>query len=499
MARINRNNVSLNREAKTGLSSLFKQTAGVGTGLIVLLLLTGGNPPGFLMVLSFILGVGFVAWSEKKRLTESREQVASNSDTTNSQNTTPSRYKIVSRSHNSQSGNIRYRAMKASEVLQRYAAGERNFQRLNLQGQSFKNKDLSGADFSEADIRGTDFSGAVLREANFSHAKAGLPFHRAFISSVFFFPAILGAGLGFGLVGLFFVTELNAVILRGLVVIAAIIARILLFNNIASLTGVILVVCISALISFLSIYIGLEAYQENPKVAWINLIFRNLASIGSTSFRKADLTSAVFTGATLKATDFREAILTHTDFLGARELERSRYENSNYSIISNPVTRNLLVTGNGHNKNFAGVNLSGANLTGANLENANLRQANLSNALLHRANLKNANLTQTLAVSTDFSDACLTGACLEAWNIDTTTKLDNVDCQYVFFLEKENAMGHRERRPHDPNAVFQPGDFEKIYSRIINIVQLLPRSINTEAFKTALQEVMKEYPEVTAR
>ena len=64
--------------------------------------------------------------------------------------------------------------MKASEVLRRYQAGERNFQRVNLRGQSFKGKDLSGADFSEADIRSTNFTGANLTGANFTGAKCGL-------------------------------------------------------------------------------------------------------------------------------------------------------------------------------------------------------------------------------------------------------------------------------------------------------------------------------------
>ena len=64
--------------------------------------------------------------------------------------------------------------MKASEVLRRYKAGERNFKRLNLRGQSFKGQDLSGADFSEADIRSANFTGATLRGTNFTGAKCGL-------------------------------------------------------------------------------------------------------------------------------------------------------------------------------------------------------------------------------------------------------------------------------------------------------------------------------------
>ncbi|NEO59072.1 MAG: pentapeptide repeat-containing protein [Moorea sp. SIO4G2] len=39
--------------------------------------------------------------------------------------------------------------MKANEVLEKYAAGERDFRRANLRGQSFQGKDLSGADFSQ--------------------------------------------------------------------------------------------------------------------------------------------------------------------------------------------------------------------------------------------------------------------------------------------------------------------------------------------------------------
>jgi len=64
--------------------------------------------------------------------------------------------------------------MKASEVLRRYASGERDFRSTNLRGHSFKGQNLSGADFSKADIRGTNFTNAFLRETNFSGARAGV-------------------------------------------------------------------------------------------------------------------------------------------------------------------------------------------------------------------------------------------------------------------------------------------------------------------------------------
>jgi uncharacterized protein YjbI with pentapeptide repeats len=93
--------------------------------------------------------------------------------------------------------------MKASKVLKRYAAGERDFQRLNLRGQSFKRKDLTGADFSEVDIRSTNFTGANLRGANFSNAKCGLQKRWAILLTVIalLFAVLAGVGAGTILLG----------------------------------------------------------------------------------------------------------------------------------------------------------------------------------------------------------------------------------------------------------------------------------------------------------
>ncbi len=64
--------------------------------------------------------------------------------------------------------------MKASEVLRRYKAGERDFRGVNLRGQSFKGQDLSAADFSGADIRGANFKNSTLINTNLTSVKAGI-------------------------------------------------------------------------------------------------------------------------------------------------------------------------------------------------------------------------------------------------------------------------------------------------------------------------------------
>ncbi|WP_446876802.1 pentapeptide repeat-containing protein [Phormidesmis sp. 146-33] len=220
--------------------------------------------------------------------------------------------------------------------------------------------------------------------------------------------------------------------------------------------------------------------KSDEKFALIRTIAITLGAIGGTSFCGADLTDADFTQAILKSTNFnhtrqKRTVLHQVCWSGATKLDRARLGTS---ILANSDVRKLLTTRNGYKKSYANADLSNANLKGANLNHANL--------------------TQALAVGADFSQACLTGACLESWNIDHTTKLDQVDCQYVFLLEQPNAIGSRERRPHDPDKVFQPGDFEKLYAKIMTTMQLLLRNgVNPEAFAVAFQKLMQENPDIS--
>lgn len=246
----------------------------------------------------------------------------------------------------------------------------------------------------------------------------------------------------------------------------------------------------------LGIYVAWRALVGDEKHALIGNIAIAFATTRGTSFRNADLTDANFTEATLKSTDFRTANLTRTCFRNTEKLDRARVGNS---ILADTRVRELLITGNGYNKSYVGANLQGANLTGANLNKANLKQANLSEATLHQANLESANLTETQALATNFTAAYFTGACLEAWNIDGHTKLDRVDCRFVYLLEyPKSGTDDRERRPHHISKCFEPGDFEKLYKKIMETVQiLLKNGINPEAFTVGFQNLMREFPDIT--
>jgi uncharacterized protein YjbI with pentapeptide repeats len=252
---------------------------------------------------------------------------------------------------------------------------------------------------------------------------------------------------------------------------------------------------VAAAVTGLGIYVAWCALAGDEKQELIRIIAVAFATTGGTSFHNADLTDANFTEATLKSTDFRTANLTRTCFRNTEKLDRTRVGNS---ILADTCVRELLITGNGYKKSYVGADLKGANLAGVNLNEANLKQANLSEATLHQANLESANLTETQALATDFTAASFTGACLEAWNIDASTKLDRVDCRFVYHLENAKpGTGDRDRLPHHINKCFEPGDFEK-HKKIMETVQILLKDgINLEAFATAFQNSMQEFPEIT--
>ncbi|MEP0907997.1 pentapeptide repeat-containing protein [Leptolyngbya subtilissima ST-M1] len=148
---------------------------------------------------------------------------------------------------------------------------------------------------------------------------------------------------------------------------------------------------------------------------------------------------------------------------------------------------------------MSNADLRGANLAGAKLHRVNLTGANLHGALLQSAELHGANLSEANCIGTDFTAAHLTGACLEAWNIGSTTVFKDIDCQHVFLREQPDSRGDRERRPHNLDKDFQPGDFEKFFKDMLDTVQLLIRNgVNPDSFKAAFQSIIEAHPEITA-
>ncbi|MEM8642173.1 MAG: pentapeptide repeat-containing protein [Cyanobacteria bacterium P01_G01_bin.54] len=297
-------------------------------------------------------------------------------------------------------------------------------------------------------------------------------------------------------------TVAGAVLVTVTVSGAVMIAGVVLTPETVVVTGAI---AVAVLLTSLNVYLARRAMQGEPRDSWIRSTAVAIAAWGGTSFRGADLTDADFTKAQLKCCDFRpgkvrekvvSTQLVRTCFQNTKKLELSR---PGQTILGDSNVRDLLVNPeHGRNKNFVHSRFYGAYLQGANLENANLKGTNLHHADLSSANLKNANLMKANVLDTNFTDAYLTGAYLCSWNVDKTTRFKNVDCQYIYLLECPDGKGNRDRRPHNPDKVFAPGDFERLYTQLMHTVEILLKGgMNREAFAAAFNQIMTENPDIT--
>ncbi|MGK7921165.1 MAG: pentapeptide repeat-containing protein, partial [Trichodesmium sp.] len=134
------------------------------------------------------------------------------------------------------------------------------------------------------------------------------------------------------------------------------------------------------------------------------------------------------------------------------------------------------------------LDLRGINLKAANLQDASFIGTDLNRANLQNANLSRARLVQTLLEGADLTRATLTGACVEDWGISNTTKLIEIDCDYIFLKYPE-----RERRPADSEKNFEPGEFAKLAQKIPNTVDLIFKDgIDWQTFLKTFQELRVE-------
>lgn len=362
----------------------------------------------------------------------------------------------------------------------------------NLQGRSFKGQDLTGANFSQADIRGVDFTNAILKGADFTGAKAGL--QKRWVIGLLIITLLLSALSGFfsAIIGVYIAYIFFDDVITGIVslVIVTVFFIVTIRKGLVAGAGAVAVaVAVAGVFVLFSAYIGWRSLKGDERDPWIRSYAIAFTATGGTSFYGADLTDADFTGAILKNTDFRAANLTRTRFYEAKKLDFAR---PGKTILSNPAVLNLLVTLNGRNKSYFGANLRGANLIGGDLKEANFKNANISEATFQEANLEWANLTLTQALGTNFTKAQMTGACVEAWNIESTTILDHVDCRFVYLLEyPKPGTDDRERRPS--SGEFQPGEFTKLFEEVLNTVDLIFRDgINWQAFVNTFKKVQVE-------
>lgn len=211
----------------------------------------------------------------------------------------------------------------------------------------------------------------------------------------------------------------------------------------------------------------LALLQQGVK-AWNRWEFQNLF-IGE----KIDLVGVDLSDFDLRDVNLRRAHLVNADLKGAN----LKYANLNTALLLYADLND--------------VNLSNAKLCDVNLCGANLKYANLTNADLRRADLRDADLSATQALATNFTGADLTGACLEDWNINSETKLDDIICEYVYLKGDK-----QERRPR--SGSFEPGEFALLFQKALSTVDLIfADGIDWQAFFQSFQELRSQYDDLS--
>lgn len=244
-------------------------------------------------------------------------------------------------------------------------------------------------------------------------------------------------------------------------------------------------------------YISLYALAGKEKYNIFRRIAIAFAAIGGTSFRKANLTEVDFTQATLNSTDLRGAILTRTYWHHTKKLDRVR---PGASYLRNAQVRQLLITGEGQDKNFDHQDLRGVNLQGANLADASFIGADLNEANLQDADLSRAKLVQAQLDEADLTDATLTGAFIEDWGITSHTQLQGIRCRYVFMRLPTKDDPNQRRKPDNWDEEFEDGDFADFIKPIVDTLDLYHnQGVDPRAIAISFKQLAENHPEAQLR
>ncbi|MBD2054803.1 pentapeptide repeat-containing protein [Oculatella sp. FACHB-28] len=227
---------------------------------------------------------------------------------------------------------------------------------------------------------------------------------------------------------------------------------------------------------------------SNANLSNANLLGANLSGADLIG---ADLNGAILRAANLRAANLRTAILRYANLRGANL--------SDADLNGTDLSDANLRGANLNSTDLSNADLSNADLSNADLSNADLSNADLSNANLNGANLNGANLSDAIlvasqALGTNLSTATLTGVCVEDWNINSRTNLQEVICEYIFTRYDYVEGQFTDRRPHNPNQIFAPDEFSKRYQVILESVELFFNDgIDWRAFLASLHDLQIQY------
>lgn len=262
-----------------------------------------------------------------------------------------------------------------------------------------------------------------------------------------------------------------------------------------------------------------EAFLSEADLSKAILIRANLRSsyFNDADFSQADLSQADFSRAKLRGAIFREADLWGANLYNADLHDSKLYKASlrganlqGADLRKADLREANLLRADLSNANLRGAELAKAHLRGADLRNAylneanlykadlfivNLYEADLSAANFSEANLRRANLVASQVLGTNFEHADFTGACIEDWQIGSSTNLNFAICDYIFrtWDEKNRFSG---RLPVDPKSTFAPGEFTQRFQIIASALETIDITftdgIDWQAFFQSFQDLRRQ-------
>ncbi len=249
---------------------------------------------------------------------------------------------------------------------------------------------------------------------------------------------------------------------------------------------------------------GTNLSRSNLRNADLRFAYLNSANLRGANLRDANLSSSDLRNADLGATDLKYANLMGSYLVGAK-LKNADLRDANLKSAHLDLAN--LRGADFRNADLRFAYLNSANLNSANLKNANLKNAHFRDTKLDSANLDNANLgctklIATQALKTNFKNANLTGACIEDWHINSETQFKDVICEYIYLKEEyqDSEWVFSERRPHDLNKNFAPGEFISLIEQANETLDLIfSKGIDWQAFLPSLQALQVEAGEINLR
>jgi uncharacterized protein YjbI with pentapeptide repeats len=223
-----------------------------------------------------------------------------------------------------------------------------------------------------------------------------------------------------------------------------------------------------------------------------------IACFFGTNFQGADLTKVDFSESVLEGADFSQSGSINTNLSGiyCKNVRGLGFAKTRNSIFSDSKVQKLAVNCDGKGKNFDGLDLHGVNLQDADLHHASFVGASLNQSNLRGVNLSEAILKQTQLDGADLTGAILTGACIEDWGMTSTTKLEHVQCDYVYMRlhtpEKRNPL----RKPDDEQKNFSKNEFTDFIKPYFDTLDLYHRQdVDPRSISIALKNLVENHPD----